>query len=626
LIPKSVDRRVANLAATVGPATTLAISPWFNFDPINPIKVFFLACFAFAAIGLLIPYYKDILGRSNRGTLIILSTFIFAMFSAFIFSDADKGQQFWGVFGRNTGMLTYLSLALVFLIASLLPWVASYQKLIWSLVFTAALMVVYCLIQIAGRDPVNWSAFFPFGTLGNVNFLSGFLGIALVCIFVLAFSNLKIKSQRYLLLSLFAVGMFALYKSDSTQGVVALFVGIATFLLIKSFYFNRIIFFSSLLLYVCSFLSLVLGLFDRGPFRDLIYQFTVLYRADYMHAAYKMLIHNPWTGVGIDSYDDWYRSERGIISALRTSLNRTANSAHNISLDLAAGGGFPLLLAYLALIVLVVVSILSGLRRGLARDSVFMTLSMSWIAYQVQATVSINQVGVGVWGWILGGAIVGYLRVINSENSDETKALSKQGKAEARSQKTKKATPNTPPAIAVISSALLLSLGFSLSFLPLKTDADFFSAQKTGIAEKFLEITARPTANTFMLSRATSGVVEANLVDPANVLIGRFTSRFPRNIYGQLAKRESAAFSEYEREEAAKRIREIDPFFGYCFDQDPSSRFRSILLSLPSHEAFRLAKGWGLLPNNGLISPRNFSWNRLNPQLLQEKLQSFCGL
>jgi len=69
-----------------------------------------------------------------------------------------------------------------------------------------------------------------------------------------------------------------------------------------------------------------------------------------MHAGIAMLLNNPLTGVGIDSYDDWYRAERGIISALRTSLTRTANSAHNISIDIAAGGGFPLLISHLLII------------------------------------------------------------------------------------------------------------------------------------------------------------------------------------------------------------------------------------------------------------------------------------
>ena len=196
-------------------------------------------------------------------------------------------------------------------------------------------MSTYCVIQIAKLDPISWSAYFPFGTLGNVNFLSGFMGVGLVTVFVFATSNLLDSRLRFGLVGLFFIGLFVLYESDSTQGIVALVVGIASFMLVKSWFVNKPIFMISLFLFASGLVALVLGLFDKGPLRALIYQFTVLYRADYMHAGIGMLLNKPLTGVGIDSYDDWYRAERGIISAMRTSLNRTANSAHNISIDIA---------------------------------------------------------------------------------------------------------------------------------------------------------------------------------------------------------------------------------------------------------------------------------------------------
>lgn len=624
MIPQSVDRRLTNLLVLTGPATTLAISPWFSFDPINPIKILVLSCFAFAAFGLLVPYIKEITKRTDRNLRSVLMLFVLAMFSSFFLSTADKGQQFWGVFGRNTGLFTYLSLVTILFVASSLSQLNSYRRVISGLIITTSIMVLYCLVQIAKLDPVNWSAFFPFGTLGNVNFLSGFLGVALVTVFIVLVSKFAERAHFLGLLVVFTLGIFALYKSDSTQGVVALAVGISTFLLIKAFFFKKIIFGVGLVFYSGGFISLALGLVDKGPLRELIYQFTVLYRADYMHAAYKMLLDNPWAGVGIDSYDDWYRSERGLISAFRTSFNRTANSAHNISLDLAAGGGFPLLIAYLAILVLVIVAVIYGLRNGLHQDPTFMALSMSWLAYQVQASVSINQVGVGVWGWILAGSVIGYSR-LNGIGNVRTTATSKfELDKKARLKEIKSGAPNTPPAKAVLASATLLATAFVFSFLPLKTDADFFSATKIGSAEKFLELTSRPTANTFMLARAAAGAVQAGLNEPAKVIIDRLSKRFPRNTYGQLIKIEGSFFSESEKTNALKQLRSIDPYLAICYSVEPSLEFSNLLASLPAHEAYRLARGWGLTNKEGVESPTSFSWSQVDQEALRAKLSSFC--
>ena len=617
MLPVTVEKRISNLVVVAGPATSLAISPWFNFDPINLIKVLVLTCCSFAAFGLLIPYLGSSLKRTGKSLPLILILFCTAMFSSFFFSGADKSQQFWGVFGRSTGILSYLALVLILLASAVMVSQITYKRIAWSLVFTVSIMTGYCLIQIANLDPIYWSAFFPFGTLGNVNFLSGFMGVGLVTVFVLATSKLLDTPLRFGLVGLFSIGLFVLYKSDSTQGIVALVVGISSFLLVKSWFVNRTVFMIAILVFISGFASLVLGLFDKGPLRGLIYQFTVLYRADYMHAGIGMLLNKPLTGVGIDSYDDWYRAERGIISAVRTSLNRTANSAHNISIDIAAGGGFPLLIAYFALLVAIGYAIFTGFRRGRAKDPVFMAIAMSWVAYQVQATVSINQIGVGVWGWILGGALLGYSKLgPYVEGEKLTSGGGKRGKGGA---------PNTPPAIPVISSSTLLLLGFVLAFLPLKTDADFANAAKTGSGEKLLEISSRPTVNTFMLAKSASDSLQSNLVDIAKTITNRLNTKFPRNLTGYLIAYDNPASSSSERADALQAINRLDPFVAICYRSDASTEFRKLLDELPSPEKYKLARGWGMV---GILSSdqvSRYSFAQAPSDQLLLKIQSFCG-
>lgn len=615
MVPRSVIKRVSTIFLLIGPLTSLAISPWFNFDPINLIKIFILTCLTMSAIGLLIPYTKHFFKVVGSPTTAIIFLFVGSLISAFVFSQADKAQQFWGVFGRGTGVLSYLVLAIVFLLSNFLASTQYNKKVITALLITTSLMVSYCLIQILKLDPIGWSAFFPFGTLGNVNFLSGFLGVALVSVFILVLSKSVDVKWRFALGLLMFTGLFALYRSDSTQGLVALVVGVSTYLLIRAWSLNKYAFFASATTYLAGFVFLVAGLFDKGPFREFIFQFTVTFRADYMHAGIEMLLRNPLNGVGIDAYDDWYRSERGVISALRTSMNRTANSAHNITLDLGAGGGFPLLISYLALIGLVLFSIIKGLRLGLGKDTYFMAASMSWVAYQVQAAVSINQIGVGVWGWILGGLTVGSARFLR-QSSDLA--------FNAKEKVTQKKVPNTPPPLAVISSVVTLAIGFLLAYPPLKTDADFLTATKSGSAPLVIDVSKRSSANAFILSRAATSANSAGLKNEAREIIAKLIERFPRNLYGQLAQYENFAQSDSERNSILERVREIDPYVALCYEPNFESTFLGIIQNLPTSQSYELARGWGLLNVNSMSNPGSFNWSQVPQNDLSAKIASLC--
>jgi O-antigen ligase len=545
------------------------------------------------------------------------------LFSTFILSGADKSQQFWGVFGRNTGILSYLALIVILVVVAAQTSRQAFTRIVWSLILTVAIMSAYCLVQIAKLDPISWSAYFPFGTLGNVNFLSGFMGIGLTSIFVFATSkSLDIRSRMGLIILLF-VGIFVLSRVGSTQGIVAFAFGICVFLLTKSFYVHKSLFILTLMFFVLGFTSLVFGLFDKGPLRSLVYQVTVLYRADYMHAGISMLMHRPLTGVGIDSYDDWYRAERGIISAVRTSLNRTANTAHNISIDLGAGGGFPLLVAYLSLLAAILFAIIRGLRQGLANDPVFMAITSSWLAYQVQASVSINQIGVGVWGWILGGAILGYSR-IGPHLGDEHQTLGGVGNGSRKSSQRNQNNPNTPPASSVLLASLMLVIGFVLSFVPLKTDADFMSATKSGSGQKMLDISERLSVNSFMLAKSASASLNSNLTDVAKVLTQRFNTKFPRTISGYLIAYDNPVSSPSERALALEKIKELDPFVAVCFGNNSSAVFRELLEDLPSIEKYRLARGWGLVGELSTLEQSKYTFELAPIVPLQAKIMSFC--
>jgi hypothetical protein len=120
-----------------------------------------------------------------------------------------------------------------------------------------------------------------------------------------------------------------------------------------------------------------------------------------------MLKANPVFGVGLDSFGDWYWSVRSAPAALN-SMDANTNSAHNVYIDIASNGGFPLLIAYLALNGLVIFRGIKYLKNSPKFDPYFSAIFVGWIGYQAQSFISINQVGLAVWGWLFGGLVLGY--------------------------------------------------------------------------------------------------------------------------------------------------------------------------------------------------------------------------
>jgi hypothetical protein len=120
---------------------------------------------------------------------------------------------------------------------------------------------------------------------------------------------------------------------------------------------------------------------------------------------------NPLSGVGMDAYGDNYRKFRSQVAATTTpGPDTTADSAHNVIIDFFASGGWPLLLSYLATLIIALVALVRVTRRDRTYKPEFVAIASVWICYQLQSIVSINQIGLAIWGWVLTGALVGYER------------------------------------------------------------------------------------------------------------------------------------------------------------------------------------------------------------------------
>ena len=134
-------------------------------------------------------------------------------------------------------------------------------------------------------------------------------------------------------------------------------------------------------------------------------------------------------------------------------VNIMSNASHNVVIDFFASGGWPLLLAYVALLILGTLSILRVTRKVRTFDPIFVALAATWICYQVQSLISINQVGLSVWGWAFTGALISYEKFLSTKHAPEAAE-----KKSPRNQQRTASSPISPGLVAVIGAAIGLFL------------------------------------------------------------------------------------------------------------------------------------------------------------------------
>ena len=421
-------------------AVTLLVAPLWCLDPINPIKMLALSVFGFMGLGVLLVNQKVLrLGRF-KVPLALISGFMVWQLVVFMASGGEKLQQLFGTTGRNTGLITYLAFSILFVVSM----AASTATFLKNFLLTALVVGVgslgYGVLQAVGADPFDWvNPYSPvFGFLGNPNFQSSLLGILGAVVFTqLLSSSVKIQIKGGYLVYLL-VTVYVIKETASQQGFLVLLIGSAVSLGIFVNHRSRVLGYSYLGLAVVGFVAVLVGTLNKGPLASLLYKDSVTYRGDYWRAGWKMTVENPIFGVGLDNYGDWYRRSRTIEATLRRGPEVTSNAAHNVFLDISSYGGFPLVLIYLALMVLVVVSAVKVIKRSQGFNAGFVGLVAGWVAFQAQSIISINQIGLAVWGWVLSGLIIGY--EINTRNGDMV-VEKKSGKSATKPVKTSAATP-----------------------------------------------------------------------------------------------------------------------------------------------------------------------------------------
>jgi hypothetical protein len=384
-------------------------------DPVNVNKLLALGLLSCSSIAILtLTSYRFILTQ-HKFLILALVGFLLASINSIIQSNSPITQQLYGVYGRNNGFLLYLFLLLIFIATLSVGKISTSKNVVYSLVIAGGVNIIYCGWVLAFGDFVGWTN--PYGnilgTLGNPNFIGAFLGMFSSVLVTLALANYRNLKIFLLITTALAITTFEIIKSNAIQGRVLLIVGLA----INGFFFIRSRFKTQIPAFVFSVISALggfaglLGALQIGPLAKIIYKDSVSLRGEYWNAGLNMAKTHLFSGVGFDSYGDWYRLSRRESSLVRPGVETVSNTAHNVVIDIFAFGGLPLLVSYLAMIGIVSVSIIRCTLRNREFDFIFVSLVGAWLCFQLQSLISINQIGLAVWGWVLGAAIISYERI-----------------------------------------------------------------------------------------------------------------------------------------------------------------------------------------------------------------------
>jgi len=453
-------------------AVSLLVAPVNSIDPVNLPKLCLLVTLSFIGVGFAFSRVDFLKAKKNRPALLVIGIFISLLFFALVADSRDFASKFYGTSGRNTGFAAYLGLSFLFFSSVVSASKILLKRYVVALVGSGTVLALYGLAQFKGFDFYQFDLGIGtkvFGSFGNSNFQSAFMGItAASALTLVVFSRIRVHFKVGLLvLTLLAIYNITL---SSQQGYLNFVAGITAATIVYFFQSRKLILAWVTVAGSSIFTVLIgAGILNLGPLAEVIYKSSLQARGFYWRAALKMIIDHPLFGVGMDSYGEWYRRSRPA-NYSSTNFSSVSDTAHSIPLDIGSNGGLPLFITYLAIIALVALSILRVIRRSSEFDVVFTTIVAAWVAYQAQSLISINQIGLGVWGWSLSGLIIGY--ELNTRKEDSF--------AEKRSGRLAKLPAQKISALAVVITFITTSAGIAIALPPYLAANKFYKALQSG--------------------------------------------------------------------------------------------------------------------------------------------------
>jgi hypothetical protein len=463
-------------------------------DPFNSPKLWIIVLLSSWLLGHLVSNLQSI-KTQNKALLAIILAFLLSGLGSLVATNPIY-TGFFGETQRRNGYLSYLCLAIILLTAALKIQFSFITRFSGVVIIVGLILSIYGLMQISGIDFVKWNN--PYNavisTVGNPNFAAAIMAIIATLNFGFALIPSFNIAQRLIHLVVFILSYIAIFRSDARQGLVSGAVGIGTIVIVyvHSKYRKAGWIFAGFAFLIGVFS--ILGMLQKGPLQGLLYKDSVSVRGYYWRAGIEMFRDNFLFGVGQDRYGAFFKTYRESQYSLTYGFDITSNNAHNVPIHLFATGGIFFGLSYLLLMGIVLVAGYKGIRNSAGdKRLIISTLFAGWLVYQAQSLISIDNLGISVWGWLLSGFIIGLSIHVNRINSNQ----------EVLKSKNKISISLAQP---VISGAITVCAVILVSFLYRGEEAAF---------QTRIRFNPQDVANNNAVLEYASKALETPLIEPA---------------------------------------------------------------------------------------------------------------
>ena len=540
-----VNLKRLNWIAVSGPLVTLAFSPSLTYEPFDNIKLALLGICAGIGLSKFMSAIKAGASDYLRPAVYLVTIFVAALLIPLSLSGAPLSQQIYGVAGRSLGFLHYLFLASILLGAATEAREKVLDGFFKALTITGLIESFYGALQYFKLDPITWEnqENWIFGTFGNPNFLSAFLGFSVSASFFLVFQRNSPKWRATHLTNVI-LGTLVAALTESIQGVVLIALSVSILVLIQISLKSKILGIVSFFAWVSAFTVSILGLLRIGPLTRFLYQESTTYRGDYWRAGVRMAREHLLTGVGLDSYGDFYRQYRDSTAGQRRGLDNFSDTAHNLLIDLASTGGLVLLVAYISLNILVIRSIIKRHKTTNSTSVANLALPIVWLTFQIQTLISINVSSLAVWGWLAAGLLIAGGSQVVEDHQNKGAIKGRVGLTRPKSK---------------IMAASLVSVFLILVFPLLLSDIKIGSAVKsTNATDLENAVTSWPRSCYFM-AKAEEAYTEAGADDISLAISVKSVDSNPRCFNSWRHISENPKATSAQKVLAVSKMRALDP-------------------------------------------------------------------
>lgn len=363
----------------------------------------------------------------------MIALFVLILIFSWWLSDVPLLRGLFGQFGRGNGLFYYFFAILIFVFAVKTFKSTSALRMHQYITWLSWFMVSYATLQRVGIDIAKLETrdLSPVVlTFGNSNFAGAMLSV----LFAYHFTYTILKKsfgvyQTALLLALIATTTFCAAVQGYLIIVFAIFLGASIHFTqrLRSIWVLRVV----LAVWGLGFIAIILGVFGKFIFAGIFSRSTFQARIEYWRVTLSIIQDFPLFGIGPDKLFDVTANYMSP-GSLKVITSTRMDNAHNWFLNLGVNYGLIALL-FLSLILGYVFYRIVFLFRNLSNSSpIPVAASVGFVAMFIDGLVSLEQPGLGVWMYILGGVAVGSTFEVaslrkNGENSNSKnliKALS----------------------------------------------------------------------------------------------------------------------------------------------------------------------------------------------------------